>query len=620
VVSIMFSFETIFVDEKGNIDRHEQHQTQCLSIELGNGVNLDLVYIPGGSFVMGAPTEEAEGWERPQHLVNLEPFYMSKYPITQQQFEEVLHQNPAKFKGENRPVEQVDWHDAKGFCNKLSKQTGLSFELPSEAKWEYACRAGTITPFYFGATISAELANYHAETTYGGGISGASRQETSDVGMFPPNAFGLYDLHGNVWEWCEDIRYGDYQGAPTDGTAWSQIGPYSGDRDDEIFMIRGGSWQSKPSRCRSAASDDARYCIRRCDIGFRVVLIPSNKTHANVTDTQPISTPIQRSEVLRLIDRAAKEQSKTLYLINQKLTEIPAEIGKLKHLTSLNLSNNQLTEIPATLSELKNLTSLNLSNNQLTEISAEIGNFKNLISLILNNNQITSISVAIGDLKQLNILDLSDNKITEIPVTIGELKNLTELNLSDNQIAKIPATIGKLENLTKLSFYKNVITEIPNSIDKLINLKELILRLNYIVDLPTEIGELRMLTNLNLHDNRLTKIPTTIGKLIKLKDLRLANNQITDLPVEIGELRMLTHLDLRNNQLTEIPTTIGKLSKLIYISLGMNEMTEAPQWLQSLKNLDIEMRSYSEQQQDEERRIYEFKGSLQREFEELFDD
>jgi formylglycine-generating enzyme required for sulfatase activity len=314
MVSIMFSFETVFVDEKGKIDRHEQHQTECLSIELGNGVNLELVYIPGRSFVMGAPAEEtgSSSGERPQHLVNLKPFYMSKYPITQKQFEAVLHKNPAKFKGENRPVEQVEWHDAKSFCRELSKKTGLAFELPSEAKWEYACRAGTTTPFYFGATISAQLANYNDETTYGEWISGKYRSETirelpnynpeiaryegisgkycqgtSDVGMFPPNAFGLYDLHGNVWEWCEDVRYGGYEGAPTDGTAWdrSNFSPYSGDRDGEICMIRGGGWQSKPDRCRSAASDEYRYCERRSDIGFRVVLIPSTKTHANVADT-----------------------------------------------------------------------------------------------------------------------------------------------------------------------------------------------------------------------------------------------------------------------------------------------------------------------------------------------
>ncbi|WP_310426854.1 SUMF1/EgtB/PvdO family nonheme iron enzyme [Chamaesiphon sp. VAR_48_metabat_135_sub] len=445
-----FDFETVFVDEQGNINRREQHQVQCLSIELGNGVNLELVYIPGGSFIMGAPIEEERSLsnEYPQHLVTIKPFYMGKYPITQKQYEEITHHNPAQFKGENRPIDWVEWHDAKRFCAELSKKTGLAFELPSEAKWEYACRARTTTPFYFGATISAELANYHAETAYVSEVAGISRQETSDVGLFPPNAFGLYDLHGNVWEWCEDTRYGDYQGAPTDGSTWEQIG--SGDKDDEICTIRGGSWQSTPDRCRSAASDDARYNVRSSDIGFRVILIPRK-----VTDTQPISTPIPQSQALFLIAKAAKEQWRTLDLSSQNLTQLPAEIGKLKHLNDLKLSNNQIVEISIAIGELKNLTSLNLSNNQ----------------------------------------------IIEIPVAICESKNLTEINLSDNQITEIPATIGKLENLTRISLYKNVITEIPDSIGKLRNLKELNLRLNFIVDLPAEIGELRMLIHLDLYNN-----------------------------------------------------------------------------------------------------------------------
>jgi formylglycine-generating enzyme required for sulfatase activity/Leucine-rich repeat (LRR) protein len=620
----MFSFETVFVDDKGNIDRHEQHQVQCISIELGNDVNLELVYIPGGSFVMGAPEEEegSGGWERPQHLVNLKPFYMGKYPITQKQFEAVLHKNPAKFEGENHPVEWVSWNDATDFCRELSKKTGLAFELPSEAKWEYACRAGTTNPFYFGATISAELANYNTETIYGGWISGKYRSETirelpnydpefkryerilgeycqgtSEVGMFPPNAFGLYDMHGNVWEWCNDIRYGDYQGAPTDGTVWNRIALCSGDKDDEIFMIRGGGWQSKPDRCRSAASDEYRYCERRSDIGFRVVLIPSTKTHADVVDPQAIAAPIQHSRVLELIDKAAKEHWKILDLSSQNLTKLPAEIGKLKHLTGLNLSNNQISEIPIAIGELVNLTSLNLSNNQVTNISAAIGSFKSLTNLSLSNNQITNISPSIGDLKKLVVLNLHVNKIAEIPAALCGLVNLTHLNLSDNQITEIPRTIRKLKNLTSISLSLNKITEVPQWFESMINLVKIDIGGDNRADLepiPIRSEALRLIDIadeenweiLDLSNQNLTTVPAKICKLKHLISLNLSNNQISKISIEIGELTNLINLNLSNNNIYTIPESIFKLKSLTSLNLSRNRIARLPAAIGNLENLE----------------------------------
>ncbi|WP_039899611.1 formylglycine-generating enzyme family protein, partial [Microcystis sp. T1-4] len=185
--------------------------------------------------------------------------------------EKDLDLNLAHFKdrpdSDRRPVEQVNWYDAVEFCARLSKLTVREYRLPSEAEWEYACRAGTTTPFYFGETITGELANYDASETYADEPKGEYRKKTTPVGQFPPNAFGLYDMHGNVWEWCADTWHDNYDGAPTDGSAWIENG------DDNCSPPRGGSWCNDPGNCRSASRD---YSYRRGDFayyfyGFRVV-------------------------------------------------------------------------------------------------------------------------------------------------------------------------------------------------------------------------------------------------------------------------------------------------------------------------------------------------------------
>jgi formylglycine-generating enzyme required for sulfatase activity len=183
---------------------------------------IEMVEIPAGNFLMGSPTSEESHFtsESLQHEVNLGAFWMSKFPITQAQWVRVMGASPSHFKGDNLPVEQVSWHDAMDFCRRLSEQTGHIYTLPSEAQWEYACRAGTTTPFYFGETITPDQANYDGNYTYNGGPRGEYRQRTTPVGMFPPNAWGLYDMHGNVWEWCLDEWHPNYEGAPVDGSAW----------------------------------------------------------------------------------------------------------------------------------------------------------------------------------------------------------------------------------------------------------------------------------------------------------------------------------------------------------------------------------------------------------------
>ena len=259
-----FEFDVITVDAEGQETHRTRGQAQSFTEDLGNGIGLDMVLVPGGSFVMGSPETEGEsvGWERPQHLVKLSPFFMGKYVVTQAQWLAVselpkvnhdLDPNCSAFKGLKLPVERVSWWQAVEFCDRLSAATGRQYRLPTEAEWEYGCRAGTTTPFHFGETLTADLANYNGVAlgkgwtgSYGQGPKGVYRLRTTDVGSFSPNAFGLYDTHGNVYEWCADHWHRHYQGAPTDGSAWLT------DNQETKRLRRGGSWGDVPAHCRAA--------------------------------------------------------------------------------------------------------------------------------------------------------------------------------------------------------------------------------------------------------------------------------------------------------------------------------------------------------------------------------
>jgi formylglycine-generating enzyme required for sulfatase activity len=214
---------------------------------------------------MGSPENEAGRYddESPQHQVTVPSFFIGKYPLTQAQYQAIMGDNPAYFKGNNRPVEKVSWHDAVAFCQKLSQKTGKNYKLPSEAQWEYACRAGTTTPFYFGESITPDLVNYNGNYTYAAAPKGKYREQTTDVGTFPPNAFGLYDMHGNVWEWCEDDWQKNYINAPVDGSVSISL---SGGK-----MLRGGSWLLLPGLCRSVCRVSYAAGFGDNDNGFRVV-------------------------------------------------------------------------------------------------------------------------------------------------------------------------------------------------------------------------------------------------------------------------------------------------------------------------------------------------------------
>ena len=252
---------------------------------LGAEVALEMVPIPAGEFLMGSPDDEPGRWddEGRQHRVRLAPFSLARTPITQAQWRQVaqwqpapgdspwereLDPDPSFFKGglpvENRrpehirrPVESVNWFDAQEFCRRLSQRTGRTYTLPSESQWEYACRAGTTTPYAFGTTLGQWQAN-------------VASSGTTEVGSFPANAWGLHDMHGNVWEWCADHWHPNYLGAPDDGRSWID----STADEDEQRLLRGGSWFDLPRLCRSAYRLHSQPVYAYFSVGFRVVCLP----------------------------------------------------------------------------------------------------------------------------------------------------------------------------------------------------------------------------------------------------------------------------------------------------------------------------------------------------------
>ena len=300
------------------------------TLDLGNGVKLDLVLIPAGKFIMGTPEHEKPAvgqtmvgvsvgvlfvvmvtllvrarrkrirpqfsmafmllmtfvasigvwggvrWlealkhpdafpnEHPAHKVTLtQPFYMGKYVVTQEQYQAVTGATPSQFKGKDIPVEQVSWDDAQAFCKKLAEQTKQTIRLPTEAEWEYSCRAGTRTTYYSGDTESdlARVAWYSAN----------SKNTTHPVGQKEANAFGLYDMHGNVWQWCQDWYGEDYYGK-------SVVENPQGPDQDTVRLLRGGSWNERPMICRSAFRCVGGPGDRYNGIGFRVVVVPAFRT------------------------------------------------------------------------------------------------------------------------------------------------------------------------------------------------------------------------------------------------------------------------------------------------------------------------------------------------------
>lgn len=284
-----FNYQVVFVDESGSTTAQKKGAARAFTETPGD---IEMVAVPGGKFAMGtngtaaeklyyelsndsAEEEEASEqdiptYEMPQHDVLVQEFFMSRYEVTQAQWVAVMGQLPpipANLLGPNMPVVNVSWEDAQAFCQRLSLKTSRNYRLPSEAEWEYACRAGTQTYFAFGNALSSNLANYNSLVPFGRAPRKSPLQMATAVGQsLVANGFGLYDMHGNVWEWCADYWHDSYNGAPNDGKAWV------GQSDDEnLRVLRGGSWLSPALNVRSASRRKMPTFLKGADVGFRIV-------------------------------------------------------------------------------------------------------------------------------------------------------------------------------------------------------------------------------------------------------------------------------------------------------------------------------------------------------------
>jgi formylglycine-generating enzyme required for sulfatase activity len=290
-----FTFETASVNAAGAVVAKRSLTAQQFREELGNGVQLEMVEIPAGTFRMGTAEEDVAEvtqeheryfgksdaassvrWQTPQHVVKVPSFFLGKFEVTQAQWRAVaalpkvqrdLAADPSKFKSDTLPVELVSWEDAQEFCARLSRATGRIYRLPTEAEWEYAARAGSTTNFAFGETLPSEIANYDGSVPYRESAKGPVRGKTVAVGSLGvANAFGLFDMHGNVFEWCQDAWHESYAGAPTDGSAWDSGG------DQNRRVARGGAWMTYAAACRSALRVRNIPDFRMFFLGFRVAL------------------------------------------------------------------------------------------------------------------------------------------------------------------------------------------------------------------------------------------------------------------------------------------------------------------------------------------------------------
>ncbi|RKZ77820.1 MAG: hypothetical protein DRR19_27375 [Candidatus Parabeggiatoa sp. nov. 1] len=271
---VSYQFEVFTLNSEGQVKSRKERTAEQYTEDLGHGVVLEMVLLNGGHFMMGSPGPEKNEWgyriNTPQHSVTIAPFYLGKYLVTQDQWFAVMGDNPSQLLGKNRPVEWISWLDAVEFCQRLSQMTGKPYRLPSEAEWEYACRAGTSTDFYFGETITTKLVNYCPNPPIDKNrpcSQEEDRQQTTDVGIFPPNGFGLYDMHGNVSEWCADPWHNNYLGAPSYGRVWAGT-----ELCDKV--LRGGSFKKMFKYCWTSIRWWKPANYEDDDQGFRVAIGP----------------------------------------------------------------------------------------------------------------------------------------------------------------------------------------------------------------------------------------------------------------------------------------------------------------------------------------------------------
>lgn len=460
-----YCYIVVAVDEQGNQSDGSAQICQTTDVESSGGfvpkacdVCPEMVEIPGGTFQMGDLNGGGSSYELPVHEVTVPSFAMGKYEVTFDEYDAFANDTGSALPSDgdwgrgSRPVINVSWDDAKAYAVWLSSRTGLSFRLPSEAEWEYAARAGSTTVYPRGDSIGTGNANCY------GSYCGDSFANTAPVGSFPANVFGLYDMHGNVWEWVEDCWNDDYQGAPIDGSAWT-----SGNCGSRV--LRGGSWYGKPWYLRSAYRLRYSPVSRRIYFGFRLAqdltpillseiafpdsnlaqcvqntgltyvdeltfLICEDMGIADASGIGELTTLIQLhlyNNQLTTIDLSGNTALKELGMMKNQLTAI--DISANTALTVLDLRDNQLTAIDVSANTA--LIWLGLDNNQLAaiDVSANTG----LIHLHLDNNQLTTIDVSANTL--LEGLILNNNQLTAIDVSTNTVLRI--LYLRDNQLTAI---------------------------------------------------------------------------------------------------------------------------------------------------------------------------------------
>ena len=242
-----FTFESVRLDRTGSVIENISGSAQVFHETIAPGLVLTFVALPGGTFSMGSIKGQGFEEETPRHLVSLQPFFIGQFPVTQEQWKAVMGKAAqGRFSGSRLPVDRISWEDANAFCRKLAKLTGRAYCLPSEAQWEFAARAGSQTPFSTGESITTDYANFCGPHRYREEPPGLYRHQTTLVDAFLPNAYGIYDMQGNLWEWCADRWHADYTAAPFNGEPWEHGG------EPGYRVLRGGSWHEPPANCRPA--------------------------------------------------------------------------------------------------------------------------------------------------------------------------------------------------------------------------------------------------------------------------------------------------------------------------------------------------------------------------------
>jgi eukaryotic-like serine/threonine-protein kinase len=270
-------FTSVKLDSYGKVVDRPKGQAKIFTEDLGDGVSLTMVKIPAGKFKMGSPAnnQDHSSYEKPQHLVTVPEFFMGQMLVTKAQWYAIMGKPFFFFNDDRLPIDTIPWIDAMNFCQKLSQKTGRTYRLPSEAEWEYACRAGTTTPFAFGENATSNVVNYNGNYPYIQAPKGEHRGKTTAVGSFPPNLFGLHDMHGNLWEWCLDEWVDSYNNAPVDGSARGDV---NSREKDKQRLVRGGAWSTEAKHCRSAERLHGDASAIKSSFGLRVVAVASRNS------------------------------------------------------------------------------------------------------------------------------------------------------------------------------------------------------------------------------------------------------------------------------------------------------------------------------------------------------